>query len=109
MDPQEKTTPSRTTTPLTSQKLIKFVPFALIATIVAVGIFTGLVMSSRSKNSQITKAAINEEELTGEQKKSFNQTFRDEAEGVVEPNNELDKYAQGTHKLIRASGESQTA
>lgn len=109
MDPQEKTSSQRTTIPFTRDRLTKFLPIAIIAVIVAVGIFTGLVLSSRSKNSQIAKGAINEEQLTGEQKKSFNQTFRDEAEGVIESNDELDKYAQGTHRLIRPGGESQTA
>lgn len=109
MDPQQKTPVERTTIPFTRDRLTKYLPFAAIAVIVAVGIFTGLVLSSRSKNSQIAKAAINEDQLTGEQKKSFNQTFRDEAEGVIEPNDGLDKYAQGTHRLIRPGGESQTA
>ena len=86
----------------------KFLPILIIILIVAAGIFSGLVMSSRNK-SQKAAASINEEELPPEQKKSFVQTFRDEAEGVVEKNDQLDKYAQGTHKLIRPGGESQTA
>lgn len=87
-------------------------PILVIVIVVAAGIFTGLVVSSRTKSSQIeskTKAAISEESLSGEQKKSFSQTFRDQAEGTVEKNSDLDKYAQGTHKLLRPGGESQTA
>jgi len=87
----------------------KFIPIIIIIVLVSLGIFTGLVLSSRAKGSQISKSAVNEENLTGEQKQSFNQTFRDQAEGTIEKNDKLDKYAQGTHKLIRPGGESQTA
>lgn len=106
-DPQPKSSPLRMVPP--KLNLSKFLPIIIIVIVVASGIFTGLVLSSRSKSGQITKAAIEEEELTGEQKQSFNQTFRDEAEGTIESNDKLDKYAQGTHKLIRPGGESQTA
>lgn len=37
------------------------------------------------------------------------QTFRDRAAGVIEKNDVGDKYAQGTHKLIREGGPSQTS
>lgn len=86
-------------------------PIIIIVVIVSVGIFTGLVFSSRSKGAKIaaSRASISEENLTGEQKKSFNQTFRDSVEGTVEKNDQLEKYAQGTHKLIRPGGEDQTA
>lgn len=96
---------------LTGTKLSRFFPIILIVVIVAGGIFTGLVLSSRSKNAKIaaSRASIVEETLSGEQKQSFNQTFRDNAEGTVEKNDQLDKYAQGTHKLIRPGGEDQTA
>jgi len=36
-------------------------------------------------------------------------TFRDRAEGVIEKNDAKDPYAQGTHKLKREGGSSQTA
>ncbi|HEY5600712.1 MAG TPA: hypothetical protein VIK81_01345 [Patescibacteria group bacterium] len=36
-------------------------------------------------------------------------TFRDKAEGTIEKNEVDDPYAQGTHKLIREGGESQSA
>ncbi len=88
----------------------KFLPIFIIFVVIAAGIFSGLVLSSRKKIAAETqKAALSEETLTGEQKQSFNQTFRDETEGVVEKNDKLDKYAQGTHRLIRPGGESQTA
>ena len=96
---------------LLGSKLSRFLPIGLIVSVVAGGIFTGLVFSSRSKNAKIaaSKASIVEENLTGEQKQSFNQTFRDSAEGTVEKNDQLEKYAQGTHKLVRPGGEDQTA
>ena len=87
----------------------KFLPIIIIIVFVGAGIFTGLVLSSRNKGSKNLKVAVEEENLTTEQKQSFTQTFRDEAQGVIEKNDELDKYAQGTHKLIRSGGESQTA
>ncbi len=88
----------------------KIVPILVIIIVVAAGILSGLILSSRNK-AQAAKAkpAIEEKNLTLEQKTSFNQTFRDQAEGVIQKNDKLDKYAQGTHKLIRPGGESQTA
>lgn len=87
----------------------KFLPILIIVIIVTAGIFSGLVVSSRSKNKSALKASITEENLTPEQKADFTQTFRDQAEGTIEKNDKLDKYAQGTHILIRPGGESQTA
>lgn len=87
--------------------LSKALPFLIIIIIVGAGIFSGLVLSSRNKSA--AQSAIKEEDLTPQAKESFNQTFRDEAEGTIEKNDELDKYAQGTHKLIRPGGEDQTA
>ena len=52
---------------------------------------------------------MKEEGVSTKKKEFFAQTFRDEAEGTVEKNDDLDKYAQGTHKLLRPGGESQTA
>ena len=93
--------------------LSKFLPVILIILVVTAGIASGLIFSSRSKFAQKQreepKAAIEEEDLSGQQKESFSQTFRDQAEGTVEKNDQLEKYAQGTHKLVRPGGESQTA
>lgn len=94
----------------TQGKLAKFLPIILIAAVVALGIGSGLVLASKKKASQVeTSASIDEEALSGAQKESFARTFRDESSGVIEKNDALDKYAQGTHKLIRPGGESQTA
>lgn len=87
----------------------KIVPIVIIVLVVGAGILSGLVLSSRSKSQSSIKAAINEESLSPEQKTSFNQTFKDSAEGVIQKNDKLDKYAQGTHRLIRPGGDSQTA
>lgn len=87
----------------------KFLPFIIIILVVAAGIFSGLIASSRTKAKASQSASVVEEELSGPQKESFSQTFRDQAEGTIEKNDKPDKYAQGTHKLLRPGGESQTA
>lgn len=90
-------------------KLKRFLPIIMIVVLVVAGSLTGIVLSSRSKNAKIAhKAAIDENSLPAEQKKSFNQTFRDSAEGVIQKN-DFDKVSQGTHKLIRPGGDDQTA
>ena len=91
--------------------LSKILPYFVVVVIVALGIGTGLVASSVQKaKAQNHKAvSLEEEELNPQQQESFAQTFRDEAEGTIEKNDDLDKYAQGTHKLLRSGGESQTA
>lgn len=113
MDPDQNkqtiTTPLKPV-PKKSELLRKFLPAILIVVIVTAGIFSGLIFSSRKKNvTQQTKAAINEQNLTPVQKQSFTQTFRDSAEGTVQKNDQMDKYAQGPYKLIRPGGDSQTA
>lgn len=91
-------------------KIKKLLPIIIVVIVVSLGIVSGLLLSSKSKSSQSSgEGALSEENLSGEQKQSFNQTFRDQAEGVIERNDDLDKYAQGTHKLIRPGGEDQTA
>lgn len=86
------------------------VPIVIIVLVVGAGILSGLVISSRSKSQTSgTKAAIDVSSLTPEQTTSFNQTFKDSAEGVIQKNDKLDKYAQGTHRLIRPGGDDQTA
>lgn len=89
-------------------KFRKALPVLIVIIVVAAGIFSGLIFSSRSKSATVAQS-LNEEELEPKVKESFAQTFKDEAEGTVEKNEDLDRYAQGTHKLIRPGGESQTA
>ena len=103
-DEQLRSVPQKT-------KLAKIVPYFAVVLIIGLGIFTGLVLSSvqKAKAQNQQAKSIEEEELTPQQQESFAQTFRDEAEGTIEKNDDLDKYAQGTHKLLRPGGESQTA
>ncbi len=84
------------------------IPVLIIIVVVGLGIVTGLVASSRNK-SAAQSALSQDQNLPNEVKESFNQTFKDEAEGTIEKNDQLDKYAQGTHKLVRPGGEDQTA
>lgn len=87
----------------------KILPIVIIVLIAGSGIFTGLVLSSRHKNQQqATTSLADEENLTPEVKESFAKTFKDEAEGTIEKNDDLDKYAQGQWKLIRPGGDTQT-
>lgn len=92
-------------------KLGKILPYLIIVVLIGLGVFTGLVASSVQKTKAQNHQAVSlaEEELSPQQQESFAQTFRDEAEGTIEKNDDLDKYAQGTHKLLRPGGESQTA
>ena len=92
-----------------ASKINKVIPLILILLIIAAGAISGLFLSSTGKKDESKSAVSEQEELTPEVQQSFNQTFRDEAEGKIEKNDELDKYAQGTHKLIRPGGEAQTA
>ena len=92
-----------------ASKINKVIPLILILLIIAAGAISGLFLSSTGRKDESKSAVSEQEELTPEVQQSFNQTFRDEAEGKIEKNDELDKYAQGTHKLIRPGGEAQTA
>ena len=107
--PQNSLTSKMPTSSGKSSKLKRFLPILIILIIVSLGIVSGLIVSSRSKSALLATGSSNGEDLPPEQKQSFNQTFNNEAEGMIERNDTLDKYAQGTHKLIRPGGESQTA
>lgn len=118
MDPQNLTNQpqdTRQTIPLRSVPkrniLSKFLPVLIVVIVVAAGILSGLVFSSRAKSAQqaTSKSLNSDQNLAPEVQKSFNQTFKDQAEGVIEKNDNPDKYANGTHKLIRPGGDSQTA
>lgn len=107
-EPQSKLTKTLIPVP-PKASLSKFLPFLIVIVVVAIGIFTGLIFASRAKSSTQKAALSDQDELPKEIQQSFAQTFKDQAEGVIEKNDQLDKYAQGTHKLIRPGGESQTA
>ena len=107
--PQEPKPQSNLRAVPAKNNLKKLLPIVLVVVIIAAGVASGLVFSSIGKSAKLQQTAGAEEELPKEVKESFAQTFRDQAEGIVEKNDKLDKYAQGTHKLIRPGGESQTA
>ena len=116
MDETAKQPEIRQTIPLRSvptknplSSVYRFAPVILILVLVGFGVFSGLVLSSRQKSQQQSSALSEEENLDPKVQESFAQTFKDEAECEIERNDDLDKYAQGTHKLIRPGGESQTA
>ena len=104
---------SSITQPMEPKKTAKFfakiVPLLLIIVLIGAGIFTGLMLSSVNKSKASQGNVLSEENLAPEIKENFSQTFKDEAEGIVEKNDDFEKYAQGPWKLIRAGGESQTA
>lgn len=89
--------------------LAKILPLLVIVIIVAAGIFSGLVLSSRNKSASSAATAVDEENLSPEQKQSFQTVTRDSAEGTLEKNDKFEETAQGQWKLIREGGESQTA
>ena len=96
--------------PMKSGKpLAKLLPFLLFIVIIGAGIVTGLVLSSINKAQSQSGDILSEEDLSPEIKQNFSQTFKDEAEGIVEKNEDFDEYAQGPWKLIRSGGESQAA
>ncbi len=90
-------------------KFSKIAPIVVILVIILAGIFSGLVLASREKVQKQQTVAGRDEGTTAQVQESLNQTFKDQAEGTIQKNDALDKYAQGTHKLIRPGGESQTA
>lgn len=76
--------------------------------IILAGIYTGFWLAlPRGGKSQLSakSTAPGQPPLPQED----TQTFRDKATGVVEKNDAKDQYAQGTHKLVREGGPSQTA
>ncbi len=90
--------------------LTKVIPFVAIVLIIIAGTGTGFYLSKMGKSApKATSVSTNSEQVTPQVKESFSQTFKDQADGTIEKNDKLDKYAQGTHRLVRAGGESQTA
>lgn len=107
-----QTIPLRSVPPNNSMNLIKkILPLLAIVAIVGAGVYSGLVLHTLNKGKTATSAGISgsQEDLPKEVQESQAKTFKDQAEGVIEKNDKMDKYAQGTHKLIRPGGESQTA
>ena len=85
-------------------------PFLIIIVVIGSGILSGIIFSSKSKAANSTTIqSANEQNLTPEQKQSFQVVTRDQAEGVLEKNDKFEVTAQGQWKLIRPGGETQTA
>lgn len=89
--------------------LSRLLPILIVIIIAAAGIASGLVLASRQKSSARPLSQGKTQDATQKIPETFAQTFKDQAEGVIQKNDKLDKYVQGTHKLIRPGGESQTA
>lgn len=87
----------------------RFLPIFIVLLIVTLGIVSGLILASRQKSTTQTAAQGENRETSKQISETLAQTFKDEAEGTIQKNDELDKYSQGTHKLMRPGGESQTA
>lgn len=90
-------------------KLAKIVPVLLIIIVVVIGIATGFVLSTKNKPSIAGKILLEGEGISPEIQENLSQTFSDEAQGVLEKNTELDRYAQGPWILIRPGGDDQRA
>lgn len=108
----KQTIPLRSVPPHNSMNLVKKVmPLLAIVAIVGAGVYSGLILHSLNKSKTATSsgASGSQEDLPKDVQESQAKTFKDEAEGVIEKNDKMDKYAQGTHRLIRPGGDSQTA
>lgn len=105
------TIPLQSISPKNPLKFVgNIIPILIVLLIVGAGVYSGLVLSSRGKSVvKSTQVAENGQDVSPQVKESFAQTFKDDATGVIEKNDKLDKYAQGTHRLVRPGGESQTA
>ena len=115
MDPKQSTQP--TTQSRFSLRAVpknlplsKLLPLLVIIVLVGAGIFSGLILSSRNKSQKLSAtSAVDEGNLSTEQKQSFQTVTRDSAEGVIEKNDKFEETAQGQWKLIRPGGVTQTA
>jgi len=77
-------------------KLAKIVPVLLIVVVVVIGVATGFVLSTINKPSADAANVISEDDqIEPKIQENLSQTFSDEAQGMLEKNTELDKYAQG--------------
>ena len=110
-NPQNVPSATQPIEPISSgNKFAKIIPVLIIIVIVVLGIGSGLVLSSFSQSSSSSVTVLSDDEdISLEIKENLAQTFSDEAQGTLETNADLDRYGQGTHKLIRPGGEDQTA
>lgn len=102
----EATVTEETLMPITpAKKSVHPVALGVYAVVVVLGIGTGYLLSRRvgPASQTATSTFINNGKVAGV---TDEQTFKDSAEGTVEKGG-LD--GEGTHKLVREGGESQTA
>lgn len=84
------------------------IAFIAAGIIILAGIYTGFWLAlPRSGKSQLAAKSTAPGQPPPPQEDT--QTFRDKATGVIEKNDAKDQYAQGTHKLVREGGPTQTA
>lgn len=94
--------------PKRERKLPRFLlPIIVVLLLVGAGIFTGYLLAGRGGGIISTEGIAPGTELAGKEFGTADTgTFKDTAEGVLEKGG-ID--GEGTHKLIREGGESQTA
>jgi len=78
--------------------------------IILAGAYSGFYLALPRSNQQISSGAVSgQNDHNPPPPEQDVKTFRDRAVGVIEKNDVKDPYAQGTHKLKREGGPSQTA
>ena len=82
--------------------------FVVAGVIILAGIYTGFYLAL-PKGEQPQAVTATQEPGKPPPPAQDTQTFRDKATGVIQKNESGDPYAQGTHKLAREGGPSQTA
>ena len=91
-----------------SKKTITTKTIAAIVLIVTLGVLTGFLLSRSLVKQSITPSEVTQTD-TGQKKlvvgSSDTKTFRDSAEGTLDAGG---VNGEGTHRLIRPGGESQT-
>lgn len=72
----------------------------VVAAALVLGSITGYTLAAKKPNSggSVSSLVANQQPKTAQQD---NQTFRDFAEGTIQPKQNSDSYSEGTHVLIR--------
>ena len=104
---QDQSQNNKSTPKAPSQKgtLNRLLPIILVLVIVALGIASGLIAASRQKSATQTAAQGENTDNSKQISETLAQTFKDETEGSIQKHDKLDKYVQGTQKLMRSGEE----
>lgn len=106
MEPEDIQVPTQTKP---SKSILPYLAMFVVAGIIILGgVYTGFYLTlSGAKSPEVAVAT----QAPGQPPPPAQdtQTFRDKATGVIRKNDAKDPYAQGTHKLEREGGTSQTA